>query len=278
MNHNNVSRTLFIILVMSLTLLASAQEGSNDERTRDAFLVTRPKTASSKPTPVPTTKSTGKSSTAKSAAEVPLGLGYTLYQRDANDKAVRVDAAREFREGDAVRLMVEPNVNGYLYIFHAENGKDPQMIFPDARLNGGANRVTAHVPYEVPSRQEADPRFRWFYFDNQAATERLYVIVTRQPLAGVLTSKELITYCQANAQSCPWRPSATAWNQIAANADTPASVSQIIASGQAETAAEATAVSRGFGLSVSAPAPTVVKMNASPKAPMVMMTVELIHK
>jgi hypothetical protein len=143
---------------------------------------------------------------------------------------------------------------------------------------GGDNRVTAHVPYEVPSRQEADPRFRWFYFDDKAATERLYVVNTRQPLSDVLTGKDLIAYCLANPQSCPWRPSETAWNQIAVNANAPASVSQTIAIGQAQATVEANAVSRRFGLSASAPAPSVVKMNASPQAPMVMMTVDLIHK
>lgn len=279
MNPNYIFRMLSIMLVASLALLVSAQERSSDENTRGAFLITRPKTASGKPTPASSAKpATGKTGAAKTAAPVPLGLGYTLYQRDASGNPVRVDAARQFHEGDAVRLMIEPNADGYLYIFHAENGKDPQMIFPDARLNGGDNRITAHVPYEVPSRQEANPNNRWFIFDDKAATERLYVLVTRQPLSDVPTRKDLASYCQANPQSCPWRPSDTAWNQIAANADAPASVSQIIASGQAETAAEANAVSRGFGLSASAPAPSVVKMNASSKAPMVIMTVDLIHK
>jgi hypothetical protein len=96
--------------------------------------------------------------------------------RDQTGGAVRVDPARQFRAGEQIRIALETNSDGYLYIFHTENGANPQMLYPDVRLNGGANAVRAHVPYQVPSSLND-----WFRFDANPATERLYIVVARKP-------------------------------------------------------------------------------------------------
>jgi hypothetical protein len=242
-------------------------------------LKTRPSAGGKSKTPAkPAARQPGNRAKASPAPEAPIGIGYTLYKKGADGSPVRVLASQEFRAGDAVRLMIEPNTDGYLYVFHAENDRDPVMIFPDARLSGGDNRIKAHVPYEVPSSQEADPRFRWFYFDDKPATERLYLVVTRSPLPGVLTAKSLVAHCRANPKDCPWRPSLEDWNKLAAKVDTGVSVSRGEAPGQIQTAVERDAVSRGLGLPPGAPAPSVVKMNTSPKAGMLMTAVDLAHK
>jgi hypothetical protein len=278
MNRHYFLSIFSIALAASLMLPAPAQERGKDETTRQAFLVTRPKPAGGKPGTPGKRPSAGKTGAAQKATWAPLGLGYTLYQKDASGHPVRVDAAREFRAGDEVRLVIEANTDGYLYVFTAENGRDLQMIFPDWRLNGGDNRIAAHVPYEVPSSQEADPRFQWFYFNQQAATEHLYVILSREPLPAVLAGNRLVAHCRANPRHCPWRPSETAWRQLAARADTLARMSQSRAAGQAQTPDEAAAISRGLGLPPGAPAPSMVKMNVSAKAGLIMVRMELIHK
>jgi hypothetical protein len=79
-----------------------------------------------------------------------IGIGYTLYMRDPEGNAIRVDPTREFRAGDRIRLSIESNTDGYLYIFHTENNGEPQMLYPDTRLEQGDNRIEAHVPYEIP--------------------------------------------------------------------------------------------------------------------------------
>ena len=57
------------------------------------------------------------------------------------------------------------------------------MIFPDARLEGGENWIEAHVPIDVPSTVETDERLRWLQFYGNPATEHLFVVLTREPLA-----------------------------------------------------------------------------------------------
>jgi uncharacterized protein DUF4384 len=269
MNSKHTFHFLSLALIVALSWPAGAQERGDVKDSRKAFLITRPKAAGGQ---------NGKPARAKRPADGTIGLGYTVYQRDPNGKPMRVTASEEFHTGDAVRLMIESNTNGYFYVFHTENGENPKMIFPDARLKGGSNRMGAHVPYEVPSSREADPRFQWFHFSGKAATERLYLVVTRQPLPEVLTGKELVAHCQAIPDGCPWRPTGIAWNRIVDNAQVAALVSRAKASGQEQTAVERDRVSRDLGLPPGAPAPSVIKLSATPKARMLTLTIDLIHK
>jgi hypothetical protein len=221
---------------------------------------------------------TSKSSNASAAHAVPLGLGYTLYMRDANGDAVRVDPARAFHNGDRVRLSLEPNTDSYLYVFHTENNGEPEMIFPDARLNGGDNFIEAHVPTEIPSSQEEDERLRWFSFYGQPATERLYIVVTREPLPLVPTGDALIKYCAAKDARCPWRPGAGIWSEVQKGMSASVRVNKEQTYGQAQTAGEREATTRGFGLDQNAPAPSIIRMSATTSAPVLVTTLDLVHQ
>jgi hypothetical protein len=208
----------------------------------------------------------------------PLGLGYTLYMRDAQGDAVRVDPAHEFHNGDRVRISLEPNTDSYLYVFHTENGGEPEMIYPDARLDGGDNFIEAHVPTEIPSSQAQDERLRWFAFYGQPATERLYVVITREPLPLVPVGDDLVNYCQANRDRCPWHPSVDIWAKVDQQMKARVLVNKEKSYGQAQTAGEREATTRGFGLDQSAPAPSVIRMNATSNSPVLVTALDLVHK
>ncbi|CAN5143343.1 MAG: DUF4384 domain-containing protein [Pyrinomonadaceae bacterium] len=208
-----------------------------------------------------------------------IGLGYTLYMRDANGDALRVDPKRVFHTGESIRLALESNTDGYLYVFHTENDKNPEMIFPDARLGRGSNFVRAHVPYEVPSNMEADERLRWFNFDGTPATERLYIVLTRQPLPDVPTGETLVKFCATDGNSCPWNPSREMWAQIkGANDREEIAVSQLKDAGRPQTANEREATTRGLGLSQDAPGPSIIRMTASSTTGVLVTAVDLMHK
>jgi hypothetical protein len=273
MNPKYLFRLLSLTLIAGLPWLAPAQERQVADDVRDAFLVTRQKVSADK-----SSKPENPSRTKPRHQIGPIGLGYTLYKRDPGGSPVRVAPSREFHQGDAVRLVIESNIDGYLYVFHTENDGSPTMIFPDARLNSGDNRIGAHVPYEVPSSKEVDPRLRWFIFDDKAATERLYLVITRKPLLGVPIRKELVAYCRTNSGGCPWRPAETAWSQLAAKAEASAREDQSREFGQVQAFVEREAVERGLGLSLDAPAPSVVKMSKSSQAGSLVAMVALIHK
>ena len=213
-----------------------------------------------------TVKTTNISSTQGS-----IGLGYTLYMQDAQGDGVRVDPSREFSEGDSIRLGLETNTDGYLYIFHTEDGRNPQMLFPNAVLDGGNNRRPAHVLETVPSDLSS-----WFVFDNRPAIERLYIVVSREPLAGVPTGAALVQFCGTKTSNCFWNPPAQVWQRITSSA----SGGRVVESRAeiAQVKAPPDTLKRGFTLTKSEPAPTVVRMNASSTSGLLVTTIDLVHK
>ena len=280
-----------------VVFVVSAQ--SPDDEVRGAFLSSRPKTTNTN-TPSrrhkPHNTNSRSNSSSNSSANTntaganankknsknssqAIGLGYTLFMRDAKGRGVRVEPAREFHNGDSVRISLEPNVDGYVYVFHSENDGDPEMIYPDARLDAGDNSVEAHVPLEVPSSEEADERLRWFTFYGTGGTEHLYLVVTRDPLESVPTGNDLVTWCAANKDKCPWHPPAEVWTRILQ--DTARSNVKVVTArtfGQTQTEKEKLATTRGLGLDKTAPMPSVIRMNASTDSPLLVTILDLVHK
>ncbi|MBA3768183.1 MAG: DUF4384 domain-containing protein [Acidobacteria bacterium] len=229
-----------------------------------------------------TTATVAKSNTGATAAvstSGSIGLGYTLYMRDANGDAMRVDPDREFHTGDRVRVSLETNTDGFLYIFNTTDGGDPVMIYPDAQLDEGGSYVEAHVPYEIPASTASEERLRWFTFDAKPGTERLYIVVTREPLPGVPIEDDLVNYCRQNQGKCPWRPSATMWTQVKAGMNAQAKIVKSKATyGQVQTSGEREATTRGLGLSQSEPPPAVIRINVSSNTGVLVTALDLIHR
>jgi hypothetical protein len=202
-----------------------------------------------------------------------LGLGYTLFMRDAGGP-VRVDPQREFTQGEGIRIALETNTDGYLYVFHTENGRDPQMLYPHPTLDRGENRITGHRLYQVPTSLDT-----WFEFDERPAVERLYIVLSRKPLDGVLTGAALVKSCGASPADCYWKPTASVWNLIERESKGRTLMDR---SENYEAIAQATverdSLTRGIKLSKSDPAPAVVVMTASPSAPVFVTTIDLKHK
>jgi hypothetical protein len=203
-----------------------------------------------------------------------LGLGYTLYKRDSMGNAVRVDPSQEFHAGDRIRLSLETNTDGYLYIFHTENDGEPEMLYPDVRLGKGNNQIEAHVPYEIPWNEPGVEN--WFKFDANPANERLYVVVTRQPLPGVPAGSALVDYCGQNR--CPWQPPVGVWAQVKASGQAKVGVVRSSKYGQKQSQLEREATTRGLGLDQAAPEPSVIRMNVSSNAPILVTAVDLVHR
>src|SRR5262249_2045710 len=150
----------------------------------------------------------------------------------------------------------------YLYIFTTEDDTKATMIFPDGRLNGGKNKVLAHVPYEVPSSLEEREDYRWFKFDKQPAVERLYLVFARRLLPEGKTGEDLAAYCRSQVKKdCAWAPPGTFWDQIIADAKTPKFHSTKRSEGQVLSDSEREASSRHIGLSQGDPEPWLVVTN-----------------
>jgi hypothetical protein len=310
MHHKKIIPILLIALVLSAVVMTSAQE-QEEEATRGSFLSTRvgasagvsktnsgassgttrrsrrrrtvvkqtarPTTTSNKNTTTITTTTTTTSDTAiKAVNTAPIGLGYTLYMRDANGDAFRVDPGRSFRTGDRVRISMETNTDAYIYIFNSTDNGDPVMIYPDVRLDEAGNYVEAHVPTEIPSSTESDERLRWFTFDDKPGIEHVYIVVTREPLPGIPIEDDLVSYCRTN--SCPWRPAPNVWAQVKAAMGGRVQVVKAKTYGQAQTGGEREATTRGLSLDQSAPPPSIIRMNVSSNTGILVTGIDLAHR
>jgi hypothetical protein len=281
-----MKKQVFLILFLILSVvLVNAQVENDDVGARGSFLSTRPiseKVANNsieKSTKKPLTNQKGNiKNTVISKNKSRLGLGYSLYLKGKNDEAVRVSSKREFHSGEAIRIVTEPNIDGYLYVFHTENDGKATMIFPDARLNRGENIVQAHVPYEVPSSDNPETSLRWLVFDEKSATEKLYLVLSRTPLASVPSSEELVRYCQNNQSSCPWQPSDALWQELKLSNNTPQVSDNDKDQGEIQSATEKRSIKQVVPLAKKSSAPTVIYMHRSIEVDKLVTSISLIHK
>jgi uncharacterized protein DUF4384 len=306
-----LSAILFGLVLMCAALAVAVPPQDSDD-VRGAFLTSRPKDkparsssatrpprkrprASATPAKSPenagsTTGSTGskgsKGSTGSTAStdkkpesrpvNAPrLGIGLTLFSRDSNGLAVRVSPDRVFRKGDRVRILLETNTDGYLYIFNRTNDGPPVMIYPDAELDEGGNYLQAHVPFEIPAADASDERLRWFAFDENTGTEKVFFVFTREPLKDVPIEDDLVAFCRNG--KCPWPVGNEVWDLVQAQMQEPLKTDRTERFDGAQTAAEHDASTRGLGLSKDDPEPSLIMMVSSNK-PTLVATLDLIHK
>jgi hypothetical protein len=231
-------------------------------------------------TPAPTEPASGAADGAQfikasSSAPRSLALGYTIYMKDASGALLPAQASRSYKTGDRIAIVLETNMDGYLYVFDAENGKNPVMLYPSLQLNGGSNDVRAHVRETYPSDMDLA-----FEFVDPPATEHLYVVVSREPLAGVPSGDALEKFCAKNRDDCQWRPSAAQWARISAAAlDRRIIEARSTQIAQADTQPVMPAMlQRGIKLKKEEPAPSIVRVSDSPAARMLVTKIELAHK
>jgi hypothetical protein len=108
-----------------------------------------------------------------SNAARPLGLRYGLLKR-TDGGLEEVDTATAFRAGDRIRLSIEVNDPGYLYIVNRGSSGAWTVLFPSSEIAGGDNRVLPGRRYEIPSGYT-------FTFDETPGEEKLFVVVARRP-------------------------------------------------------------------------------------------------
>ena len=296
------------VCVCALVIGVAAPIVQDDDDVRGAFLTSRPKEktttsgVAAKPsrrrpksgggssiTPnKPTDKTpekpenSGKKPSAPSDPATPvnarrMGLGVTLFMRDSNGLAVRVDPEHVFRKGDRVRVLLETNSDGYLYIFNTMDDGPATLIYPDVSLDDAGNYLQAHVPFEIPSSLSTQERLRWFAFDETAGTEHLFFVFTREPLGGVPVEDELIAYCGEAKGRCPIKPNDEVWAVVQKQMQEPLKTDKTNQFGRAQTSGEQEATARGFGLAKEDPQPSLVIMASSPRSTLV-ATLDLLHK
>jgi hypothetical protein len=206
----------------------------------------------------------------------PLALGFTMFTKDDENRLSFVEPSKEFRTDDRIAIAFETNADGYLYMFNASgDAKTPEMVFPNASLDGGDNALPAHTYVTFPSDVEAG-----FVFTDPPATEHLFVVFSRKPLAGVPTGEALVKFCRGKGEECAWPLSAALWARILDGAKgrrvTEAKNTRLA---QAAPPPDAPALmQRGLKVKKDAPRPAFVRVNDSPAADVLVTEIVLTHK
>jgi hypothetical protein len=112
---------------------------------------------------------------ASTTSSIPLAVRCTVKKRNSDGDFTEVDSATAFRSGEKIRVTVEPNDDGYLYIVTRGSSKQWNVLFPSPDIDGGNNRVTRNRMQTVPSK-------RSFFFDDTPGTERVFIVFTRKPV------------------------------------------------------------------------------------------------
>ena len=291
-------KAIFPVFLIVLAVLIPVQAfGRQDEDVRGAFMTTRPKptgkvsggksTPATKPsrrhpkttTPSGPTPVVGKGPNTPAKVNLPrIGMGLTLFMRDSNGLAIRTDPSHEFRRGDHVRVLIETNADGYLYVFNTTDNGQPVMLYPDPELDEAGNYFQAHVPFEIPSSVATEERLRWLTFDEHSGAEELYFVFTREPLAAVPIEDDLIAYCRDSDRKCPWNPGAEVWAQIQKEMTEPVRTAKVVGEGSAQTSNERQAATRGIGLNRDDPEPSLIMLTGSTSKNMLVLTLDLVHK
>src|SRR5260370_15795565 len=172
---------LFALLCVCAAVITAVPLSQDQEDVRGAFLTSRPKektetpstgvkpsrrrprpapspTPRRSPTPADPNRQNTKPKDVAKPAKINtqrLGLGLTLFSRDSNGLALRVDPTHVFHKRDRVRILLETNSDGYLYIFNTTDNGPPVMVYPNPELDDAGNYLHSPVPLPNPSRPAA---------------------------------------------------------------------------------------------------------------------------
>jgi len=301
------TKTILISALIASAVLIPTIALAQDEDVRGAFMTTRPKATGSvsgnksastprpsrrhpkaaapNPGPSPAVPGGGNippnpggSNTSSKVNVSRIGLGLTLFMRDSNGLSVRTDPSHEFRKGDHVRVLIETNTDGYLYVFNTTDNGEPIMLYPSPELDEAGNYFQAHVPFEIPSSLASEERLRWLTFDANPGAEKLYFVFSREPLAAVPIEDDLIAFCRDESSKCPWSPGAEVWARIQKEMTEPVQTAKAAGAGSAQTSTERTAATRGIGLNRDDPEPALIMLTGSTTKNMLVVTLDLVHK
>ena len=292
-------------LVFMCAAFAVAVPPQDGEDVRGAFLTSRPKEkpatsgSAARPsrrrpkataTPVKSTEKTsgtpvGSSSTGSTGSttnttavrpvNVPrLGIGLTLFSRDSNG----LGACRSRSRVSKRRSRAAPARNQQRRLsLHLQSHKRWTAGDDLSRRGDRRRRQLFAGPRSVRNSgsDAAEERLRWFAFDQNTGTEKVFFVFTREPLKDVPTEDELIAFCRNN--QCPWQAGGSVWEMVQAQAQEPLKSDRAKSFGTAQTRVEQNATTRGLGLAKDDPQPSLIMMASSTK-PTLVATLDLIHK
>jgi len=92
-----------------------------------------------------------------------INVSLTRKSKQGKEEAVLLD--NTFYSGEAVRVSIQAEQNGYVYILLKGSSGKVSMLYPNPRIHGGNNQIAKGGMLDVPIK-----------FDNNPGTELLYLV------------------------------------------------------------------------------------------------------
>ncbi len=108
-----------------------------------------------------------------------LGLRCSLLLRGLDGRYVEIPSNSVFHSGDHIRLSLLANEPGYIYVIQQGSTGAWAPVFPPPGSAQDANKIAAGELQTVPGGTRA------FAFDKTPGDEKLYVILSRTPIADI---------------------------------------------------------------------------------------------
>jgi hypothetical protein len=167
-----------LIVIAAFSGLAFSQDSGL--KARELFYTPppqeQPPAKKATPPPKASAKKTEPTVPVVNVANVPLGLRYSVMKREPSAKFVEVDQDATFHSGDRIRLKVDTNTAGYLYVVMQGSSGNWRLLFPSADVDGGNNRIEKGSSQQIPPGDKGQ-----FVFDDQSGTEKLFLVLSRRP-------------------------------------------------------------------------------------------------
>ncbi|MGA7409939.1 MAG: DUF4384 domain-containing protein [Bryobacteraceae bacterium] len=175
-------RTVCLVLI-SIGVLSVECAAQSDDPTagapsstlnaRDMFWSSASATGQSKPAKPAAATPGAPDAGAHSSSKGPLGLRYTILKALPGGGQVEVLPDTVFKAHDAIRLSIESNKPGYLYIVLQGSSGAWTPLYREA---GQQHQIQPGKEYIIPSPPAS------FEFDEHAGQERLFVLLSEKPM------------------------------------------------------------------------------------------------
>jgi Domain of unknown function (DUF4384) len=105
----------------------------------------------------------------------PLGLKYTILKRTQDGEYTQVGRDTTFASGDQIKLVIESNSAGYLYVVTQGASHKWKPVFFANNGDAQSNRVEPGGHYSIPAGKKV------MSFESPAGAEKLFIVLSRQP-------------------------------------------------------------------------------------------------
>lgn len=102
-----------------------------------------------------------------------MGISYWIDLLESNGKLTRVSPTKTFSTGDRIKLIIESNRNGYLYVLNIGSSGNSHVLFPNPGVK--SNLITAGLPYAIPFKT-------YMRFDSTPGEETLLIMLSPRPV------------------------------------------------------------------------------------------------